>query len=142
VQVKTIAMMPGGGLLADAIAIELGNKGLKVIDPTSTSSLMVRLNLNEVEISRPEGLAKLRSQGIDAILVVRAAAGADQMPESATARLSSTADGQLLVGASWQNGGGNFTGTQYGGFERFLTRKGLSGAAAQIANELASRMQS
>lgn len=137
VAVKTIAMMPGGGLLADAVAIELSNKGFTIIDPAGTSSLMVRLNLNEVEISRPEGLGKLRSQGIDAVLVVRAAGGYDQQPQSASARLNSTADGQLLAGTTWQNGFGGRAGSMA---DRVM-RQGLSQAAAQIANEIAARIQ-
>jgi hypothetical protein len=36
---------------------------------------MVRLNLDELEITRPTGLAKFKSQGIDALLVVRGAGG-------------------------------------------------------------------
>ena len=35
--------MPGGGLLADAVAVELVSRGLTVIDPASTSNMMVRL---------------------------------------------------------------------------------------------------
>ena len=69
--VKVIAFAPGGGLLADAVGVELLNRGFTVIDSTTTSSMMIRLNLNEVEITRPEGLAKLKDQGIDAFLAKR-----------------------------------------------------------------------
>jgi hypothetical protein len=69
--VRTIAIMPGGGLLADAVAVELMNRGFTVIDAAATSNMMVRLNLNEIEISRPEGLAKFKGQGIEALLVVQ-----------------------------------------------------------------------
>jgi hypothetical protein len=97
-------MMPGGGLLADAVAVELSSRGFTVIDPGATSSLMVRLNLNEVEITQPQGLSKLRGQGVDAVLVVRGAGGYDQQPQSASARMSSTENGTLLAGVTWQNG--------------------------------------
>ncbi len=73
--VSVIALAPGGGMLTDAVGVELANRGFTIIDPSSTSNMMVRLNLNEVEISRPEGLAKLKDQGIDAFLIVRAAGG-------------------------------------------------------------------
>ena len=85
--VKVIAFAPGGGLLADAVGVELLNRGFTVIDSTTTSSMMIRLNLNEVEITRPEGLAKLKDQGIDAFLVVRGGGGYDQQPQSASARM-------------------------------------------------------
>lgn len=65
---------------------------------------MVRLNLNEIEITRPEGLAKLKDQGIDAFLKVRGAGRYDQQPQSASARINSTHNGKLLAGVTWQNG--------------------------------------
>ena len=46
--VKVIAFAPGGGLLADAVGVELSNRGFTVIDSSTTSSMMVRLNLNEI----------------------------------------------------------------------------------------------
>jgi hypothetical protein len=93
-------MMPGGGLLADAVAVELLNRGFTVIDGNATSNLMIRLNLNEVEIARPEGLAKFKGQGIDAVLVVRGAGGYDDQPQSASARMTSTMGGHLLAGTT------------------------------------------
>lgn len=39
------------------------NRGYTVIDASATSSLLVRLNLSEVEVLRPEGLAKLKEPG-------------------------------------------------------------------------------
>jgi hypothetical protein len=136
VPIKTIAMMPGGGLLADAVAVELANRGLTIIDPASTSNMMVRLNLNEIEISRPEGLAKLKSQGVDAVLIVKAAGGYDEQPQSASARMTSTGDGRLIAGTTWQNGFGG----QAGSIADRVMRQGLSQAASQIANELTSKI--
>jgi hypothetical protein len=94
--VEVIALSPGGGIIADAVGVELANRGFTIIDPTSTSSMMVRLNLNEIEISRPEGLAKLKEQGIDAFLTVRAAGGYDEQPQSASARMNSTHNGKII----------------------------------------------
>lgn len=136
-QVKTVAFMPGGGLLADAVGVELANRGMTVIDSASTSSLMVRLNLNEVEITRPEGLAKLAQQGIDAVLIVRAGAGEDRRPESASARMNSTTTGQMLAGVTWQNGWGGAPGSPA---DRTM-RKGTSEAATEIAQALISRVR-
>jgi hypothetical protein len=135
--VKVIALAPGGGVLADAVGVELANRGFTIIDPSSTTNMLVRLNLNEVEIAKPEGLAKLKDQGIDAYLVVRAAGGYDQQPQSASSRMNSTHNGQLLAGVTWQNGFGG----QAGSVVDRVMRKGLSEAAIEIANALAERVK-
>jgi hypothetical protein len=101
VTVKAIALAPDGGLLADAVGVELANRGFIVIDSASTSTMMVRLNLNEVEIQLPAGLSTLKDQGIDAYLTVRAAGGYDDRPSSAGARMNSTTAGQVLAGVTW-----------------------------------------
>ncbi|SFN45090.1 hypothetical protein SAMN05216386_1021 [Nitrosospira briensis] len=133
--VSVIALAPGGGLLTDAVGIELANRGFTIIDPSSTSSMMVRLNLDEIEISRPEGLAKLKDQGIDAFLIVRAAGGYDQQPQSASVRMNSTHNGKLLAGITWQNGYGGMAGSPA---DRIM-RKGLSESA--IATALSERVK-
>jgi hypothetical protein len=135
--VRSIAFMPGGGLLADAVGVELANRGLTVIDSASTSSMMIRLNLNEIEITRPEGLAKFKEQGIDAVLVVRGGGGYDQLPQSATARMNSTHNGQVLAGVTWQNGFGGMAGSPA---DRVM-RRGLSDAANEIASALMERIK-
>ena len=135
--VKSIAMAPDGGLLADAVAVDLSNRGFNIIDSATTSRMMVRLNLNEIEITRPEGLAKLRDQGIDAFLIVRAAAGYDQQPTSASARINSTHTGRVLAGITWQNGWGG----QAGSIADRQHRKGLAEAASEIADALAKNIR-
>lgn len=135
--VKVIAFAPGGGLLADAVGVELSNRGFTVIDSSTTSSMMIRLNLNEIEITRPEGLAKLKDQGIDAFLVVRGGGGYDQQPQSASARMNSTHNGQVLAGVTWQNGFGGAAGSPA---DRVM-RKGLTEAASEIATSLAERVK-
>lgn len=135
--VKVIAFAPGGGLLADAVGVELSNLGFTVVDSAMTSNIMVRLNLDEVEISRPEGLAKLKEQGIDALLIVRSVGGYDQNPQSASARMNSTHNGHVLAGVTWQNGFGGVAGSPA---DRIM-RKGLTEAAAEIASALAERIK-
>lgn len=134
--VRVIALTPGGGLMADAVGVELANRGFTIIDPSSTSNMMIRLNLNEVEVAKPEGLTKLREQGIDALLIVRTVGGYDQQPQSASARMNSTQSGQLLAGVTWQNGYGGMAGSPA---DRVM-RKGLSEAAIEIADALAARV--
>jgi hypothetical protein len=130
--VKVIALGSGGGMLADAVGVELSNRGFSVIDVSAMTQMMVRLNLNEIEVSQPQGLAKLKSQGIDAYLVVRSAGGYDGLPQSASARVNSTATGQVIAGVSWQNGWGG----EAGSIADRTMRQGLTGAAEEITNSL------
>lgn len=135
-RVQAIAIAPGGGLLADAVGVELANRGFTVIDPAVTSNLLVRLGLAEIEVAAPEGLSKLQGEGLDAYLVVRAAAGPDGLPESASARMNSTHTGQVLAGVTWQNGWGGMAGSMA---DRTM-RSNLSEAANEIATALAERL--
>ena len=135
--VKVIALDPSGGLLADAVAVELSNRGFTVLDSATTSKIMARLNLNEVEISTPVGLEKLKAQGIDAYLTVRAAGGYDQQVQSASARVNSTDTGQVVAGITWQNGWGG----QAGSIADRTMRKGLAEAAAEISDALVESLR-
>jgi hypothetical protein len=135
--IEVIALAPGGGLIADAVGVELSNRGFTVIDPSTTSSMMVRLNLNEIEITRPQGLAKLKDEGIDAYLTVRGAGGYDEQPQSASVRMNSTHNGKLLAGVTWQNGFGGMSGS----IADRVMRKGLSEAATEIATVLSERIR-
>ena len=130
--VGTIALMPGGGLFADAIGVEIAARGFLIIDTATTSNLLVRLNLDEVEVIQPQGLSKLREKGIDAILFSRSASGYDSRPQSASTRLTSTHTGQILAGIVWQNARAGAIGSAADG----IVRKGLAQAATEVANAL------
>ena len=134
--VSTIALAPSGGLLADAIGVELFNRGITVIDTHATSQMLVRLNLSEVEIMRPQHLSSLRDEKIDAYLSARSAAGMDGRPQSASVRLNSTHTGQILAGVTWQNGWGGM----HGSIADRLMRKDLNQAAQDIARELMKQL--
>jgi len=131
--VKSIAMAPGGAVLSEAVAIELANKGFTVIDSDSTTKLVARLGITEVELATPSGMSKLKSQGIDAFLAVKGLAANDGRPISCSARLNSTSDGKLIAGVSWQNGWGGGAGS----IADRTMRKGLTEAAAEITEALA-----
>lgn len=136
--VKIIAMNPGGALMSDAVATELSNKGFSVIDASATSNLMIRLNLTEVEIARPEGLQKFKEKGIDALLTVKANASQfDGLPDSATARMVDTNTGRVLAAVNWQNGWAGAAGSP----ASRMMRSGLQEAASEIAKALALRIQ-
>lgn len=134
--VETVALAPSGGLLADAIGIELFNHGLAVIDTAETSNLFARLNLHEAEVSRSQNLTLLRREGIDAYLMVKSAAGYDGLPQSATARLTSTHNSKLLVGVTWQNGWGGM----HGSIADRMMRQDVTDAAQKIAKEIVKRL--
>ena len=130
--VRAIAMAPEGGLLAEAVGIELSNLGYTIIDSSSTSKLMIRLNIDEIEIATPQGLEKLKSKGIDAYLTIKGVGSYDNQIESASARASSTHTGRIIAGVNWQNGWGCAQGSPC---DRVM-RKGLAEAAQEIASSL------
>mgnify|MGYP000031128157 CR=1 FL=1 len=130
--INAIAIAPDSGILAEAVAVDLSNRGYTVIDSSTTSKMMVRLNLSEIEVSKPVGLTKLKDQGIDALLYVKAVGANDGRPISASARVISTYSGKVISGVTWQNGWGGKAGSIA---DRSM-RKGLSEAAAEITDAL------
>ena len=135
--VKTLALMPSGGVLADAVGIELLNFGLDVVDTATMTSLMARFNLDEVEVAHPQNIKKLADEGIDTILLVKSVAGYDNRPESASVRLVSTTTGRVIVGATWQNGKGGAKGSPADG----MMRSNLSSVARQIAEGIGRELR-
>lgn len=132
--VNTIAMMPGGGLLSDAIAVELFNRGYQVYDTAQTTNLIARQNLiNEFEIAKPQNLHLLKEAGIDAYLSVKATIDYDGTPRNVSVRLNSAVNGKLLAGLTWQNGWGCARGS---GCDMSM-HKDISETAAEIAKGLA-----
>jgi len=131
----TIALAPSGGVLADAIGIELFNRGYTVIDINQMSNLMVRYDLTEIEISKPNSLQTLKKAGIAAVLTVKSVAGPDNKPQSASVRLNETENWEIIAGLSWQNGWGGKAGSIA---DRSM-RKDIAGAAREIALALTSK---
>jgi hypothetical protein len=131
-----IALAPSGGVLAEAIGIELFNKGFTVIDTAQMSNLMLRYNMTELELSKPQNLKALKEEGIDGILTVKSVTGYDGKPQSATVRINSTkAWSEIIAGVSWQNGWGG----RQGSLADRSKRKDITGAAKQIVRALIMR---
>src|SRR5438477_10382932 len=86
--IRSISVLPGGGVLADEIALNLTAKAFQMIPapPEATES----------SLRSPESLSALRRAGIDALLVVRSVNDYDGRPRSATAILYSTQSGNLV----------------------------------------------
>lgn len=135
--IRTIALMPSGGVMADAIGLELLSYGFNVVDTGKITSLMVRDNLNEIEITQPQNLSRLSAEGIDAIILVKSVAGYDGRPQSASVKIVQTTNGQLLAGANWQNGR---AGVQDSWADQDA-RVDLAVAAKQIADALGPALQ-
>lgn len=134
--VTWIALAPSGGVLADAIGVELLNVGVYVFDTRQTTSLFLRLNLSEEQVVEPQSLAELAWQGISAVLFVRTVAGRGDKPQSASVRLVHTRDGSLIAGLAWQNGDSGPPDT----LADAIIRKDLGEAAQEIARALAKQM--
>jgi hypothetical protein len=131
--IESIALLPAGGVAADAIGIELLQYGFNVYDTETTSSIMIRLNLTEVEFSDPLNLKELSKTGIDAILKVKTVVGYDNRPNSIITKLVETKTGKLIIGANFQNGKGGAMGSPADG----MMRSDISSACKKIASEIA-----
>jgi len=127
-----IALAPSGGVLADAIGVELFNRGYTIFDTNQMSNMLVTLNLSEIEMMTPKSLKLIHDRGIDAIISVKAVSGSDGNPQSASIRINSTSTGEILAGLSWQNGWGG----QEGSILDRSMRKGLAESAKEIVNYL------
>jgi hypothetical protein len=136
IPVKVIAVMPGG-LIADAVAVELANKGFTIVDASATTNRVRRENTRETEIIEPESIAQLRSRGVDAIVQVRSTTDRRANLVSATARMTSAHNSALLAAVSWQNANAG----EVGSIADRTVKKGVSDAAADIANELVARVK-
>jgi hypothetical protein len=135
-EIQTIALMPSGGIMADSIGIDLLNYGFDIIDTATTTSVMTRVNMTEIEYSKPQNMRKLNSEGIDSIMLVKTVAGYDNQPNSISVRIILTSNGKLLVGAVWQNGSGGQMGSP---LDR-ARRSGITEAASNIANGIAKAL--
>ena len=102
--VKTIAISPSSGMFGDAIGIELANRGFTVIDSGQAASLLVTIGMDKLQVYRPDRAKPIVDKGVDAILIVKTSNGYDNRPDSATVKLVNLKDGQIIVGANWQNG--------------------------------------
>ncbi|OFE13447.1 hypothetical protein PHACT_10120 [Pseudohongiella acticola] len=135
--VSRLAIAPGSGVFGDALAVELFNSGLTIIDANQATTLVGRAGLSDFEITSTAGYSALQQSGIDAVLTVRSVDAEDGTPESASIRVNSTADGSVLAGVTWQNGWGG----QRGSIADRTMRKNLSDATRDIAAEIMTRIK-
>jgi len=134
--IRSIALAPSGGPLADAIGFGLMKEGIEVTDSEQVSRIMMRLNLNEVEVWEPKNLQRFKAEGVETLLQVRSVGGYDSRPQSATIKLISTETSRVLIGATWQNGRSGATGS----IADSVARVDIAEAAEQIAQGLSQAM--
>ena len=130
--VKTIALSPNGGFMAESIGSELSSLGY-IIDTSAVGNLMARNDLNESQISLPKNLRILKDEGFDAYLFVSTSGGSSDFPQSVTVRINSTDNGELISGVMWQNA---WAGQEESVADRIM-RKNIPQAAEQITKRLA-----
>lgn len=135
--IKTIALSSSGGMLADAIGVELSNRGFSVFDGQSTNALAARIGMDEFEMSRPEGMFKLKQRGIDAYISVKSSSGYDGRPDSASVRVNETETGKVIAGVIWQNGHNGMRGSMADSG----ARSGLVDTAAQITDSIVKNLR-
>jgi hypothetical protein len=115
-----IGLAPGGGVLADAIGVELFQRGFDTMDSTES----------------PANIAAVHAEGIDTLLIVKAIGGYDSLPEAATIRIVQTSTGKTIAAINWQNGHGGMAGS----IADRTMREGLVGAAQQIVDQLSLKL--
>ena len=135
--VEAVALAPSGGVLADAIGTELFNLGFRVVDTQQTSSFLVRMNLDEIELLEHKSLAAFQERGVGAVLSVKSIGGYDGKPQSATVRVISTRSGELIGAVNWQNGRGGAHGSPADA----MMRKDIVGASEQIGKALSTQLR-
>jgi hypothetical protein len=135
--VSRLAIAPGSGVLGEALAVELFNSGITVVDANEASTIIGRVGLREFELTSAQGYAALREAGIEAVLAAKSVDAADGTPESASVRITSTTSGEIIAGITWQNGWGG----QSGSIADRIMRKNLSEAASEIAGEIMKRIR-
>jgi hypothetical protein len=142
---RTIAVIPGGGIVADAIGVELAKRGFVIHPPAATQAMAKGVDFRAIAEHynparrNPAEMARLRTllfaKGVDAFLVVRAA---DFEPRPRSGR------------AYWQRADYVLYGTDYASvlrgdeilasnwFNIHDRPQSPSQAAAEIVNHLAS----
>jgi hypothetical protein len=131
-----IGLAPGGGVLADAIGVELFQRGFDTVDSVDIGSAVAHDNMNEFSFTSPVTLTELSNQGIDTLLIVKSAGAYDGLPEAATVRIVQTKTGKTIAAINWQNGYGG----RQGSIADRTMREGLVAAAKQIVDQLSLKL--
>jgi len=104
--IQRLAIMLDSGVLGDAIAKELLNRGLNTITEDETVAMVGGIRINQIGVSAREYYAALREKGVDAMLTASARMAQDGKPDRASAQILDTASGDSLMDIAWQNAWG------------------------------------
>ena len=127
--VETVALNPSGGIMAEAIGVELFAYGFGILDTESTSRLIGQSGLVDFLI--------LQESAVSAVLDIVWYPGYDGRPNAVVAKIVDTLTGNLIAGVSWQNGRAGAQGSPADN----IARKGMNEAAAEIAGALAAQLR-
>jgi hypothetical protein len=100
----TIALAPQGGTFADLIGMALAAQDYTIVDTGATLALIVLTHVPQDDPLAREVMTMLQKRGIDILLVVQKADGADGLPQTVQVRLYSTASMTEVGGVDWENG--------------------------------------
>jgi len=107
-----MALLPSGGLAADALGQELLKRGLTVVDRNGMIDLLLQLKIKENDLFSANNLALLKEQGIDAIIMVVSVINEDSWPQNIDVIILNTENGKKYVQITWQNGKGTIIDDQ------------------------------
>ncbi|HIF23230.1 MAG TPA: hypothetical protein EYQ27_15340 [Gemmatimonadetes bacterium] len=109
--IDSIAVLPGGGVLSDALSMELLARGIEVIDAEQVASLVLLDEGHSAGGPGVRSLSRLQDEGIDAALQSNLVLGYDARPQTVTVRIIQTGTGKLIAGVTWKNGSGGERGS-------------------------------
>jgi hypothetical protein len=135
IQIKRLAITSDPGILGDAIAKELENRGLQVLTPVKTSAILGQLVIDDHSVSS-EAYAALRTKGIDSVLRAEAKIADDGTPDTVSVRLIDIIKGNFLIGIRWENAWGGASDSE----ANRIMRRNIFQAAEDIAKELLERL--
>jgi hypothetical protein len=134
--IRTVAVAPGGGLVAEAVAARLQMERIAVMGPSETISVLEQAGLTRAQVAGEAGFQELVKHDVDALLVIRSLYGWDGHPQSVSVRLISTRTAEVITGFAWENGWGG----DLGSVADRIMRRDSAEAAHQIVAGLLERV--
>ena len=135
--IQRLAIMPESGILGDAIAKELSNRGIDIVTGDETAVMVGGIRINQLGVSARVYYNALREKGVDAALTASAKIAPDGTPDHARAQVLDTASGDSLLDITWENAWGGYGGSDA---DRAM-RKSTSEAAQEISKELITKLR-
>ncbi len=135
--IQRLAILPDSGVLGDAIAKELLDRGLNIITEDETAAMVGGIRINQIGVSARVYYDALLEKGVDAALTASARIAQDGRPDYASAQVLDTASGDFLMDIAWQNAWGGYGGSDA---DRVM-RKNTSEAAQEIVKELITKLR-